>query len=111
LRLQQLKMQLRSTLNCILDIRFHCGDLDEATALDLMKNRGYQEDGEAAEKWRRVQLTSTQLCTYYVGYCEVRDLALDLHRAHPDWREGDLHDRILGHGSPPVRHLRSLLLG
>ena len=42
--------------------------------MELMTARGYQEDGEAAEKWRRVQLTSTQLCTYYVGYCEVRDL-------------------------------------
>jgi uncharacterized protein (DUF885 family) len=111
LRMQQLKMQLRSTLNCVLDIRFHCGDLDESQAIDLMKNRGFQEDGEAAEKWRRVQLTSTQLCTYYVGYCEVRDLAIDLRRAHPDWPEGKLHDRILAHGSPPVRHLRSLLLG
>ena len=29
LRMQQLKMQLRTTLNTILDIRFHCRDLDE----------------------------------------------------------------------------------
>ena len=47
----------------------------------LMVERGFQEQGEAAGKWRRVQLTSTQLCTYYVGYCEVRDLVADLRRA------------------------------
>ena len=111
LRMQQLKMQLRTTLNTILDIRFHCGDLDEAGAMALMVDRGFQEEGEAVEKWRRVQLTSTQLCTYYVGYCEVRDLAIDLRRAHPDQPEAALHDSILAHGSPPVRHLRSLLLG
>jgi uncharacterized protein (DUF885 family) len=111
LRMHQLKMQLRTTLNTILDIRFHCLDLDEAGAIELMVGRGFQQDGEAAEKWRRVQLTSTQLCTYYVGYCEVRDLAADLREANPDWTDCELHDRILGHGSPPVRHLRTLLLG
>ena len=110
LRMQQLKMQLRTTLNTILDIRFHCRDLDEADALRLMRDRGFQEEGEAAEKWRRVQLTSTQLCTYYVGYCEVRDLARDLRTARPDASERELHNAILGHGSPPVRHLRTLLL-
>jgi uncharacterized protein (DUF885 family) len=111
LRMHQLKMQLRTTLNTILDIRFHCADLSEAAAIELMTGRGFQQDGEATEKWRRVQLTSTQLCTYYVGYCEVRDLAIDLRRAHPAWSERELHDSILGHGSPPVRHLRTLLLG
>jgi hypothetical protein len=111
LRLQQLKMQLRTTLNTILDIRFHSHDLDEREAMELMTARGYQQEGEAVEKWRRVQLTSTQLCTYYVGYCEVRDLVADLRRAHPGWSEQTLHDNVLAHGSPPVRHLRSLLLG
>jgi uncharacterized protein DUF885 len=111
LRMHQLKMQLRTTLNTVLDIRFHCVDLDGAAAIDLMTGRGFQEDGEAAEKWQRVQLTSTQLCTYYVGYCEIRDLAADVRAANPDWTEGQVHDRMLAHGSPPVRHLRSLLLG
>lgn len=110
LRLQQLKMQLRTTLNTILDIRFHCRDLDEQTAMRMMTEQAFQEDGEAAEKWQRVQLTATQLCTYYVGYCEVRDLARDLRAERADWTEAQLHDAIIGHGSPPVRHLRTLLL-
>ena len=109
LRMQQLKMQLRSIINSILDIRFHCADLDEAAALELMTRAGFQEDGEATGKWRRVQLTSTQLCTYYVGYLEVRSLATDLQAAHPDWPERQLHDTLLAHGSPPARHLRTLL--
>ncbi len=110
LRMQQLKMQLRTTLNTILDIRFHCDGLDEAAAMRLMQERGFQEEGEAVEKWRRVQLSSTQLCTYYVGYREVSDLAAELRAAHPEWSARDLHDRILGAGSPPVRRLRALLM-
>jgi uncharacterized protein (DUF885 family) len=111
LRLQQLKMRLRSLINTIMDIRFHHGDLDEAAAMALMTERGFQEHGEAAGKWRRVQLTATQLCTYYVGYCEVRDLVRDLRLANPQWTDRQLHDTVLGAGSPPARHLRTLLLG
>ncbi len=108
-RMQQLKMQLRMILNTILDISFHTGDLDEAGAMALMTERGYQEEGEAAGKWRRVQLSSTQLCTYYVGYLEVRQVVADLRAEHTDWSVRQVHDAVLGFGSPPVRHLRTLL--
>jgi uncharacterized protein (DUF885 family) len=108
-RMQQLKMQLRMTINAILDIRFHCDDLDERAALELMQGRGYQERGEADGKWRRVQLTSTQLCTYFVGYVETRHIADRVSAAHPEWSPRQRHDAMLSHGSPPPRHLRTLL--
>ena len=108
-RMQQLKLQLRMVINAILDVSFHAGELDEAAALALMTERGYQEEGEAVGKWRRVQLTSAQLATYYVGYLEVRRLATDLRAAQPDWTDRQLHDTMLGYGSPPARHLRTLL--
>jgi uncharacterized protein (DUF885 family) len=109
LRMQQLKMRLRSIINTIMDIRFHHNDLDEAAAMRLMTEHGFQEQGEAAGKWRRVQLTATQLCTYYVGYSEVRDLIVDLRRRRPQWTDRELHDAVLSAGSPPTRHLRTLL--
>ena len=108
-RMQQLKMQLRMTLNAILDARIHAHGMTEAEAMALMADRGYQEEGEAAGKWRRAQLTSAQLSTYYVGYCEISDLAADLRAAHPGLTDQQLHDRMLAHGSPPVRLLRTLI--
>ena len=72
LRMQQLKMQLRMTINAILDARIHAHGMTEAEAMALMTGRGFQEEGEAAGKWRRAQLTSAQLSTYYVGL--LRDL-------------------------------------
>ncbi|GLW31412.1 DUF885 domain-containing protein [Actinoplanes regularis] len=105
-RLQQLKMQLRMSLNAIIDQLTHCEDLPESEAMALMTGRGFQEEGEAAGKWRRALLTSTQLSTYFVGYLEVAELAA----ARPFGATPKAwHDAMLAHGSPPPRHLRSLL--
>ncbi|HET8684057.1 MAG TPA: DUF885 domain-containing protein [Micromonosporaceae bacterium] len=107
-RIQQLKMRLRMSINALLDQLVHAEGIDEAEAMALMTGRGFQEEGEAAGKWRRALLTSTQLSTYFVGYLEVAEVA----RARPagtpvrGW-----HDEMLAHGSPAPRHLRALLTG
>src|SRR5690606_2090860 len=107
-RIQQLKMQLRMTINAILDQLVHCEDLAEADAMALMTGRGFQEEGEAAGKWRRALLTSAQLSTYFVGYVEVAAIA----RARPAGTSVRAwHDQMLAHGSRAPRHLRALLLG
>ncbi len=105
-RMQQLKMQLRMVINAILDARVHSRGMTETEAMTLMTARGFQEDGEASGKWRRAQLTSAQLSTYYVGYTEVADLAADLRQRGLSERAA--HDSMLAHGSPPVRLLREL---
>jgi hypothetical protein len=105
-RLQQLKMRLRMSLNAIIDQLVHCEDMPEAEAMALMTGRGFQEMGEAAGKWRRALLTSTQLSTYFVGYTEVAGIAA----ARPFGATPKAwHDAMLAHGSPPPRHLRTLL--
>jgi uncharacterized protein (DUF885 family) len=108
-RMQQLKMQLRTIINAILDARIHAHGMTEAEAMALMTGRGYQEESEAAGKWRRAQLTSAQLSTYYVGYSEISDLAADLRAADPGQSDQQLHDRMLAHGSPPAPRLRTLI--
>jgi uncharacterized protein (DUF885 family) len=109
-RMQQLKMQLRMIINAILDARVHGHGMTEAEAMALMTERGHQEEGEAAGKWRRALLTSAQLSTYYVGYTEVSDLADALRAADPGLADREMHDRMLAHGSPPARLLQTLIL-
>ena len=80
--------------------------MTEAEAMALMTGQGFQEEGEAAGKWRRALLTSTQLSTYFVGYSEVAEVAARRPAGRPmlAW-----HDAMLAHGSPPPRHLAGLL--
>jgi hypothetical protein len=102
-------MLLRSTINAILDVRVHAHGMTETEALRLMVDRGHQEEGEAAGKWRRALLTSAQLSTYYVGYHEVRDAVAGLRAVTPGATDRQVHDTVLAHGTPPPRHLRALL--
>jgi uncharacterized protein (DUF885 family) len=109
LRLVQLKMQLRMTINAILDVGVHAEGMTEDEGLALMRERGFQEEGEAVGKWRRALLTATQLPTYFVGYRAMAAIAADLRVLHPDWSDRQVHDLMLSHGSPAPRHLRTLL--
>jgi len=108
-RMQQLKMRLRATINAILDVRVHCDGLTEADAMALMTGRGHQEDGEASGKWRRALLTSAQLSTYFVGGRQVGDVVARLRAARPGWTDRQSHDAVLRFGNPPPRHLPALL--
>jgi uncharacterized protein (DUF885 family) len=107
-RMQQLKMRLRLIINAIIDQKIHAGGMSEQEAMKLMTEIGFQEDGEAAGKWRRAQLTSTQLSTYFVGNIEVNALARDL-RAKTGADMKTVHDRMLANGSIATRYARQLL--
>ena len=107
MELVRLKMRLRSIINAILDVRVHAHGMTESEAMELMTRRGHQEEGEAVGKWRRAQLTSAQLATYYVGYREVREIVKSLERREST--EDRCHDLTLAYGSPPPRHLHTLL--
>jgi uncharacterized protein (DUF885 family) len=106
-RMQQLKMRLRSIINALIDQGVHMHGMTEKEALDLMIKQGFQEEGEAAGKWRRVVQSSTQLSTYFVGAAEHDDL-----RAAVEKREGakfnlkTYHDTVLSFGSPAVKYVR-----
>jgi uncharacterized protein (DUF885 family) len=111
LELQQLKFYLRTVLNALVDIGVHCDDMGEAEVARLLTGRGFQEESEARSKWVRAQLSSTQLCSYFVGLQEILDLeAADRERRGLAWSRRDFCERLLSHGSPPVRHLRALVL-
>src|SRR5690606_5301268 len=105
-RLQQLKMQLRMVLNTIIDQLVHCEDMSREDAMRLMTERGYQTEAEAAGKWDRALLSSTQLSEYFAGYTEVAQIAA----ARPSGTSPRAwHDAMLAHGNLPPRHLATAL--
>jgi uncharacterized protein (DUF885 family) len=112
-KLQQLKMRLRAIINAIIDQKVHAAGMTEKEAMELMMTRGFQEEGEAAGKWRRVVQSSTQLSTYFVGAIEHDDMrAAAERRAQARGEPFDVqkyHDTVLSFGSPAVKYVREEL--
>ena len=109
-KMQQMKMRLRLIINSIIDQKIHTAGMTEKEAMDLMMNEGFQEDGEAAGKWRRACLTSTQLSTYYVGNTEINGIR----RAYESKAGGkvdmkSMHDAMISFGSPAPKYVKELM--
>lgn len=110
LKMQMLKMRLRMVINVILDQKIHTAGMTEDEAMDLMINKGFQEDGEAAGKWRRACLSSTQLSTYYMGNIEINDIRKDYQaKAGDSFDMQTFHDKLLSFGTPAPKYIRQLL--
>lgn len=108
--MQQLKMKLRVIINAIIDQKIHTAGMTEKEAIDFMMNEGFQEEGEAAGKWKRAQLSSTQLSTYYVGSVEVNDIR----KAYQAKYKGKMnflkmHDEMLSFGSPSAKYVKEMM--
>ena len=111
MRLINRKWYLRSITNAIIDSAIHVDGMAQNEAMKLMIEGGFQEEREAAGKWVRAQLSSTQLSTYFVGYQEHEALRADVEVAWGDeFTLRRYHDQVLSYGSPPVRFARALIL-
>jgi uncharacterized protein (DUF885 family) len=110
-RLVQLKFYLRTIANALLDQGVHVDHWSKEQAMHLMVHDAFQQTSEAEGKWIRVQVTSAQLPTYFVGVQEHFDT-----RKAVEAKLGDgfnlkaYHDQLLSYGAPPVRLARELML-
>jgi uncharacterized protein (DUF885 family) len=129
------KFYLRSVTNALIDIAIHTDGMTEDEAVSLMVDGGFQEEAEARAKYDRARLSSTQLCTYFVGSMEMWDLERERRRRlatesadprgagavpeprivggfgeTPGFVYRDHLESVISHGTPPLPVLRKLLL-
>lgn len=104
------KWNLRSVTNTILDYSVHVLGMRQEAAMDLLVNQAFQTRQEATEKWRRVQLSSVQLTSYYSGYSEIMELREQRKQALGDrFNQKQFHDQFLSYGNAPVKMIAELM--
>jgi len=106
------KYYLRAVTNTLMDIRIHTGQMTEEEAMSMMVDGGFQERSEASEKWNRARLSSTQLCSYFLGGAEMTELEQEARRRSGDgfvWRP--FLESVISHGTPPMPIIRDILYG
>lgn len=108
--LAQLKVLLRTITNSILDQAVHVDGISRENAMRLMMETAFQQEREAAGKWVRAQLSSTQLSTYFVGVLEHNAVRAKAQAAAgAAFNLKAYHDQVLSYGSPPTRFARALM--
>ncbi|MFL6672034.1 MAG: DUF885 domain-containing protein [Massilia sp.] len=104
------KWNLRSVTNTILDYSVHVLGMTQEQALDLLVRQAFQTPQEAAEKWRRVQLSSVQLTSYFSGYSDIVELR---ERRKQELGERfnlkQFNEQFLSYGNAPVRMIGELM--
>lgn len=104
------KWNLRSVTNTILDYSVHVKGMTQEQALDLLMRQAFQTEREAREKWRRVQLTSVQLTSYFSGYADIMELREKRRQALGDrFKLKDFHEEFLSYGNAPVPVIAELM--
>ncbi len=110
-RLSQLKVQLRTITNSIIDQAIHVDGMTQEEMMTFLTQTAFQEEREAAGKWRRAQLSVTQLSTYFVGFQEHLETRMAARQKQgAAFNLKAYHDGVLAFGSPPGRFARQLLL-
>ncbi|ABL99922.1 DUF885 domain-containing protein [Shewanella amazonensis] len=105
------KWNLRVIANTILDYSIQVKGMTQEEAMTLMMEEAFQQEAEAAGKWRRATLSQVQLTSYYAGYREIYDFREELKAKSPE--SFDLkafHERFLSFGSAPVKYIRELMV-
>lgn len=111
MKLINLKWDLRVMTNAIIDPEIHAGTMTREEAMQLMMETGFQEEREAAMKWTRALLTSTQLSTYFVGSMEVQAIRKEVqHKLGERFDLKKYHDRLLSYGSPFPQLVKELMM-
>lgn len=105
------KWNLRATCNFILDYSVHAGSMTKEEAMKMLIDEAFQQQTEAENKWRRLQLTQVQLTSYFTGYTEIYDFREELKKKMGNkFNLKEFHEKFLSYGSSPVKDIRTLML-
>ncbi len=104
------KWLLRSVCNVLVDYGVHVQNMSEADVKSLLTREAFQSQEEAANKWRRAQLSSVQLTSYYSGYSAIVALREKMMREQAEAFDlKRFNEQFLSYGNAPVRVIAQLM--
>jgi hypothetical protein len=111
LRLNQLKYQLRSVIDFMLEIYIHEGDMTKEQAIDQMTKNGFQTQAEAERKWENIILHPGDAAYAYVGFQEILDMEKDYKKLKGDsFSQKEFLTKLLSNGAIPIRTIKAKIL-
>lgn len=111
LRLNQLKMRLKTAINFIVEFNVHEASWTKEQAVAYMTRGGFQTTAEAERKWNHIILNPGDAAYAYVGLQEILDIEKEYRKIKGnDFNRKEFLQRLLEYGALPIRHLRKKIL-
>ncbi|UCC40085.1 MAG: DUF885 domain-containing protein [Candidatus Aminicenantes bacterium] len=111
LRLNQLKLLLRTVLDFQLELNIHQGTMTKEQAIAYMTGRGFQTNAEAERKWEHIILNPGHCAYTYVGYQEILAMEKEYKNIKGDsYNQKEFFTKLLSYGALPLRHLSKKIL-
>jgi len=111
LRLNQLKLMLKTVIDFQLELNIHQGGMTKEQAINYMVRSGFQFEVEAERKWNQILLSPTDSALPYIGYQEILDLEKDYKKLKGDaFSQKEFLQKLVGFGALPLREIKARLV-
>jgi hypothetical protein len=107
MRLNQLKLLLKTVLDFQMDVSVHQGTYTKEKVMDTMMTKGFMSKIEAERRWKQIVLSPGELSQPYIGYREIMAMENDARKAKGEsFNAKDFLQKLLSHGAIPLRTLK-----
>ncbi len=107
MRLNQLKLMLKTVLDFQMDISVHEGTYTKEKVVDAYMTKGFMSKIEAERRWNQIVLNPGDLSQPYIGYREILSMENDVKKLKGEsFNSRDFLMKLLGQGAIPLRTLR-----
>ena len=111
LRLNQLKLYLRTVIDFLIEFNIHEGSMIKEQAIDYMVRGGFQSQSEAEMNWANVCMNPGDSAFAYVGIQEILDIEKEYKKLKGDsFSQKEFLQKLLSFGALPIRHLKTKVL-
>jgi hypothetical protein len=107
MRLNQLKLLLKTVIDFQMDINVHEGTWTKEKVIEYMTIRGFMTKAEAERRWHQIVLNPGEAAQSYIGYQEILDLEKDYQKLKgAAFNAKDFLQKLLSYGAIPLRTLK-----
>jgi hypothetical protein len=108
MRLNQLKLLLKTVLDFQMDMSVHEGTNTKERAIDQFMNKGFMSKVEAERRWNQIVLNPGEGSQAYIGYREIMSMEKDAIKLKgAAFNPKEFLQSLLHHGAIPLRTLRT----
>jgi len=107
MRINQLKLLLKTVIDFQMDINVHEGTWTKERVVEYMTVRGFMTKAEAERRWRQIVLSPGEGAQAYIGYQEILDMEKDARKLKGDaFNVREFTQKLLSYGAIPLSKLK-----